>query len=220
MIQQNDIDLINRVIEAKSSASTLLGRAVAELNFWAVKIICESMHKSPSISYLTSAICQISQGSMGQRSIGQWSTDQLPQSKISRCIETIKILCKHGIELDRSQTELNTMSCVVRTCNLKLIELLYNYKRNVPSLNISMSESNTLSLAVDTKNITIVNMICDSGGLPNVSNSIHNTLYKAMLTMDPEIIKSIIKKGGVPTHGKKKLHDSNCNYASIITETG
>ncbi len=123
-------------------------------------------------------------------------------------ISFIQLLIKGGSEPSNAQDQSNTLSTVIRTRSLKLINIIAELN-SFPDNNqygglfgaLGLG-ANTLTIAVNTCMIDIVKIVCNIGSLPDFSNKFlsdrynKNTLFCAIMTKNLEIVKEIIFVGG------------------------
>lgn len=126
-------------------------------------------------------------------------------------VSYIQVLINAGAEPSNAQDESNTLSTVIRTRSLKLINIIAELNP-LPDNNQYGNHHalNTLTLAVNTGMNDIVKIACILGGIPDLSYKYlcdqynKNTLLCAIMTKNIEIVKEIIFVGG--------KCESNCFY--------
>lgn len=125
-------------------------------------------------------------------------------------ISFIQTLIDAGAKPSNAQDHTNTLTAVIKTKNLalinKIIELdsLPDNHQHYENVNICV---NTLTCAVETNIVDIVKIACNVGALPNLSNiDYYNTLTYAAQLGNTDIIKEIVMVGG------------KCEYISVDDE--
>ncbi len=122
-------------------------------------------------------------------------------------INLLKFLIGQGICGSNDQTENNTLSLAIQTCDLMIIReiiktnpLPHNYTNEFMYYNYNYDidlSHHSLTCAVNTMNLEIVRIALKLGAKPNImKDPVFNTLILAILKLEPLIVREIMMSNG------------------------